>query len=284
MVPPQALIISLFALAVPLVAASGFLAPGEHEPLLWLLALVPAFLLAYYRGWRGAALSLAVSMVVFVFAHVAVLAVQHDLQDMRGAREVMFAAVLITIAVGWLAEASGRRERAAEQLAFSDALTGLPNRRYVESFVARQLSAACRGRPVSAVLLDLDGFKGLNDRHGHRVGDEVLQRVARVLTECQRDMDVVGRWGGEEFLAVLSDCTAEDAHVVAERMRYAVQHLPDSPAITISAGVAEYHAGIAHPFELVSEADQALYTAKKNGRNRVEIYRRYDEGAPALHG
>jgi len=122
---------------------------------------------------------------------------------------------------------------------------------------------------------DLDSFKRVNDDYGHLVGDDVLRSAAEKMSRTVREYDHVGRYGGEEFLVVLPDCSVESAREVAERVR---QHIGDSPVvtsptrvvITISIGVAQWQHG-QEVLDLLRRADAAMYRAKRNGRNRVEV-------------
>jgi diguanylate cyclase (GGDEF)-like protein len=127
---------------------------------------------------------------------------------------------------------------------------------------------------LSGVLFDIDFFKQVNDLHGHLSGDTVLQSVAHVAKSLLRDNDTVARWGGEEFIVLLKDCSLEQAAGVAEKLRFAIAR-HDFPAvpdrqITISLGVAEYALGESCG-DFFIRADQALYKAKGNGRNRLQV-------------
>ena len=160
-----------------------------------------------------------------------------------------------------------------ERQALVDGLTGLANRR--ASADALQTEAARAERletPLSVVLADLDGFKDVNDMHGHAVGDEVLKAFASVLRETLRQLDVAGRWGGEEFLLVLPGADEEGAALLAERVRAALaaRSIPGVRGLRVTAsfGVAEYARG-SDTEQLVAAADQALYRAKRSGKNRV---------------
>lgn len=163
----------------------------------------------------------------------------------------------------------------------TDALTGLPNRRYALQRLEQEWSAARRrGSSLAVIMIDIDRFKQINDQYGHDVGDEVLKHVSRLLRARARLQDSVTRIGGEEFLLVCPDTQADDARRVAERLRQAVQDAPcttrvGSLAVTISAGVAASTAhgqpgrdakGVGH---LVRMADDAVYRAKGGGRNCV---------------
>ena len=192
--------------------------------------------------------------------------------------------VLLAIAastlLGRVIETSNRRAFALDlelhRDARTDSLTGLDNRRAMEERGPIEMKRAQRfGTPVSLILCDLDHFKAINDKHGHEAGDAALRTVARVLRGALRETDVLGRWGGEEFMAVLVDTTARPAVEVAERMRAAVSaaRFDDLPSgATISLGVStvdKVTAPGATWDSLIKEADQLLYQAKKEGRNRV---------------
>jgi diguanylate cyclase (GGDEF)-like protein len=161
-----------------------------------------------------------------------------------------------------------------EQLAIRDGLTGAWNRRHIDALFSDELQRQVRfGGRLSAALLDLDHFKNINDLHGHPAGDAVIRAVAAGLQRELRAIDHLGRFGGEEFLAVLPGTGLEDARLCAERLRAAVAALnvlPDPKLrVTISIGIAESAAGES-PADFLSRIDRALYRAKHNGRNRVE--------------
>lgn len=153
----------------------------------------------------------------------------------------------------------------------TDGLTGAYNRRYLLQKLAEEIERAKRyGEDLSVILLDLDFFKAINDTFGHRVGDEVLVKVATTLRACTRDVDISGRYGGEEFLVILPHTSAALAIEVAERIRRAVKALTWTQRglrVTASSGVCEY-AGM-DVDGLVEIADQRLYRAKEEGRDRV---------------
>jgi diguanylate cyclase (GGDEF)-like protein len=162
----------------------------------------------------------------------------------------------------------------AEFRASTDALTALPNQRAVKHTVKRMAAQTSRTlAPLSAIMLDLDHFKQINDSYGHGRGDDVLAAVGAVLSETIRTSDFVGRNGGEEFIVLLPDTDTDAALAVAEKIRAAIADLSVfgvDRAITASLGIATIprHAGDGD--QLVRSADRALYLAKTNGRNRVE--------------
>ena len=161
----------------------------------------------------------------------------------------------------------------AQLQAATDGLTGLPNRRAVQDTLNRMVAQSARGvSPLAALLLDLDHFKNINDTLGHDQGDEVLAAAAVALQSAVRDSDFVGRYGGEEFLLLLPETDKQAALEVAEKVRKAIAtiHLPNLNQITASIGVAVLPDDAGDAPTLIRSADRALYSAKKNGRNRVE--------------
>jgi two-component system, cell cycle response regulator len=178
-----------------------------------------------------------------------------------------------------LRDSNARLQQLAEQLrhqAAHDALTGLLNRQGLQSQAARELARAERaGQPLAALLLDIDHFKQVNDQHGHAVGDQALAHVAALLHAALRPYDLVGRWGGEEFLLLLPNTTPAAACAIAERVRTRIAATPlviaNQRMITLQAsiGIAGCFAGAPDLDTLVAAADQALYAAKAAGRNRV---------------
>lgn len=170
------------------------------------------------------------------------------------------------------------KNRLLEQLALTDALTNLPNRRAIEEWATRQLSGAARyGFPLWIVVSDLDHFKSINDSYGHEAGDTVLRKVAAILKANSRKSDICGRIGGEEFLFALSHTTQENVRLVIDRIREELAATAfafdgDRVNVTASFGVAGFQGKNAPDLgQLVSRADAALYSAKRLGRNRIEF-------------
>jgi diguanylate cyclase (GGDEF)-like protein len=159
-----------------------------------------------------------------------------------------------------------------------DDLTGVLNRTTVLEILDRELAHVARKPvPVAVILADLDNFKNVNDTYGHAIGDSVLREAARRLAKPMRPYDALGRYGGEEFLIVLPGCGVESALLVAERVRSTLASTPiDTPAgpvaMTVSLGVAALEKGASLDADhLIQAADDALYRAKRGGRNRVEV-------------
>jgi diguanylate cyclase (GGDEF)-like protein len=272
-IPVTALLISALALSVPVFATAA--GPGEplrFEALLWLTALIPAFLLAFYRGWQGVATGLALGMAAFSLAQVYLIGVGGRLPDWPFMLSITLAYIGIALALGAVAERlHGEREK-AEQLALLDPLTDLPNRRYLDLILGREFAAARRGRLVVAVAFDVDGLKEINDRHGHLAGDEALQAVGRVLARNTRAMDLSARLGGDEFVSILSASTAEGALVFVRRVLEEAERIEGLPqTIQLSAGVAPYHMDMVEPRDLLYAADQALYRAKARRASSIAL-------------
>jgi len=170
------------------------------------------------------------------------------------------------------------KNRLLEQLSVTDPLTGLRNRRYLDEILRLDFLRARRfGHPLSVILVDVDHFKLVNDRFGHVAGDEVLRSVADRLAGRLRSSDVVGRFGGEEFLFVLSGVARRGARVMAERRRGEIEARPVDlgdgrvTAVTVSAGVASFIPSMREVQDLLRAADEALYRAKAAGRNQIAL-------------
>ena len=165
------------------------------------------------------------------------------------------------------------------QLSSRDALTGLANRRHFASVLSRELDRVARaGEPALLLMVDVDHFKSVNDRHGHATGDLVLKEVAQILLHCVRPMDTVARIGGEEFAVTLPNCPPAFGPMVAERMRARIERTPigaglaDPIHVTVSLGGAFAPQWVRSQLALwLERADRQLYRAKQAGRNRVEI-------------
>jgi diguanylate cyclase (GGDEF)-like protein len=165
----------------------------------------------------------------------------------------------------------------AQRLSVTDGLTGLGNYRFFQQTLAREVDRAARfGRPLALLMLDLDMFKRVNDEHGHQVGDAVLVQVADRVREEVREVDVVARYGGEEFVVVLPETGLDGAQHLAERICERIRARPlhtaaGDLAVTVSVGAAVYPGHGDTPEALVRSADQALYAAKADGRDRYRV-------------
>jgi diguanylate cyclase (GGDEF)-like protein len=164
-------------------------------------------------------------------------------------------------------------------LARTDALTGIPNRRFIEETVHTEVARAKRyGQPLSLVIADVDDLKSINDAYGHHCGDEMLRFVAELARSTCRTVDVVGRYGGDEYVFVLPATSREEAAAFAERFR---RRLAESPVPTVTGGTLRVTASIGvsqwddhcmdEPACLIRQADRAMYAAKADGRNRTMV-------------
>jgi diguanylate cyclase (GGDEF)-like protein len=250
--------------------------------------------LTAYEFWRGRAEALVSRWpaIFMLFAHGALFLLRTPLvsvlpwsptdNNMFGSvwlTVLSFEALLFTISIAFilLAMAKERTEHRHRTAANVDPLTGIANRRsflHDADLIAKRHARS--PRPTAVLLIDLDHFKSINDRFGHALGDRVLEIFAAATLDSMRGSDLIGRIGGEEFAAVLYDTTGERALAVAERIRQsfatAAQEVDGRPVCaTVSIGVVHCEAQVFDVPELLAQADQALYCAKENGRNRVEV-------------
>ncbi|HEY0659751.1 MAG TPA: diguanylate cyclase [Lysobacter sp.] len=212
-----------------------------------------------------------------------------QLQAEKAAKERQVAALLAARRWQWTALGLGalllalfvsrhlRRLHGLQAMAMTDTLTGVANRRRIERFGHDAVEQALANQsPVTVLTVDIDRFKDINDNYGHQAGDQVLIRVAKACQGALRQFDLLGRVGGEEFLVVLPQTTLEQGIEVAERLRSTIVALPLADIapglnVTISVGVAAMQADDSNLKDLLRRADKALYRAKENGRNRVEV-------------
>jgi diguanylate cyclase (GGDEF)-like protein len=171
------------------------------------------------------------------------------------------------------------------ELAIRDPLTGSYNRRYFYEIAHAYFNQMVRfSRPLSILMIDLDHFKRVNDTYGHAKGDLVLQRMAAVCRSLVRAPDIFSRYGGEEFILAMPETTLENALLVAERLRKAIEALKneeDGIPITVSMGVSQTmgEAGLTLDV-LINRADEAMYLSKRAGRNRVTAWKTLESHAP----
>jgi len=179
-----------------------------------------------------------------------------------------------------LARANARLEaanRRLEELATTDDLTGLWNRRYFLDMLGRECRRTARtGADLALAMIDIDRFKRINDAHGHPFGDRVLREVAAIMQHECRAVDLVVRYGGEEFMILMPDTSAEEAFSAAERIRRRIAETPVSDGLrtvtdTVSVGVSSLGGGV-DPTSLLRHVDEALYAAKEAGRNRAMVW------------
>ncbi len=171
-----------------------------------------------------------------------------------------------------LAKEADRANRRWRELSLTDELTGAYNRRYCGQRLNQEIARATRYRhPLGLVLIDVDHFKEVNDRHGHDMGDRVLQEMCRVIQSQSRTESALCRYGGDEFAIILPEASWEGARIYADRIRAAMgrNSFPHGEPVTISVGLAAFPDDAPSPEGLFKAADNSLYAAKAGGRNRV---------------
>ncbi len=204
-----------------------------------------------------------------------------SITDSNSAQAVTFLLATVSMMLANFGMVVMTKEQADESnrtLAFRDELTGLHNRRYIQQTLHHHLALARRmQRPLSVLLLDIDHFKDVNDTYGHLSGDKVLHDLAVCLQDRLRAQDIAGRWGGEEFVAILPDTDAAGAKVLAEQLRVAVERTrfstPDNLAVPLTISIGLHALDLQQENgqdDMIGVADRAMYLAKERGRNRVE--------------
>lgn len=262
-----------------LIMALTLAQPARPLAMVWYLL---AFLFGFYtlKRWQF------VVLAAFALAGYALVVAREYLGGAGGALRIeMLHWLVLAAGLFWMSlvgsYVSALRQRLAAQrrelaeAAFIDPLTRVYNRRYMLDVLEREEARMRRStvERLSVAMLDIDGFKSVNDRYGHLMGDRVLHRVADLLQDEMRDMDAVGRFGGEEFIVVMPDTTEAGAKACMERVRRRIAS-DDSPfrgvdvQVTVSIGVAEAERNES-TLALIERADRALYAAKQAGRNRV---------------
>jgi len=264
------------------IAVAAMAARGQVE----LLIVMPVMVLSpfFFLGLHFRPALTCVTLTIVAFAASSLI---FDMPLTVLLRSCGFFAITATISAmaAWQTERQSRRSflegRLIAQLAEHDALTGAKNRRVFDEQLTRLWQRAVDdGRPLAILLIDVDDFKGYNDRYGHQAGDLALQQVAQVLqAQIHRPLDVLSRYGGEEFAALLYDIESPQARDIAERMLLAVsassiEHRGSRVArvVTVSIGIAAIQpVADRGPLGALQLADEALYTAKVRGRNRAHL-------------
>lgn len=273
----QVLVASVWALVLALSVAQ----PARPLAMVWYLL---AFLFGFYtlKRWQFVALA------VFALLGYAVVVVREYLGGYTGAFRLellhwlilaagLFWMSLVGSYISMLRQRLAAQRRELADVAFIDPLTRVYNRRYLLDVLEREEARIRRNNvaTLSVAMIDLDGFKGINDQYGHLMGDRLLHRVADLMQDEMREMDAVGRYGGEEFIVVMPDTTEAGARICMERVRRRIESDDGlfrgiDIAITVSIGVAEIMHNERAP-GVIDRADKALYAAKQAGRNRVVL-------------
>ncbi|MHB8172315.1 MAG: GGDEF domain-containing protein [Thermincolia bacterium] len=284
-VPVKYLLLVFLTILLPGIGEIVF---GFHGSIVELGYFVPAFVLSYFLGLKGGVLAVAlIPLSAFVSRIVLwwlgreefVFSWQEDFISLGGS-------MIFSLMVGYFAEKMLVRNKMLEManaklqmLAMTDELTRLYNHRYFQMRLEEEIQRSQRQKnPLSLIMLDVDFFKQYNDTHGHPAGDYLLQLLGGIFRDKVRIMDTVARYGGEEFAIILYDTMGEQAVLVADRIRQAVQDYPfpgretqPGGRITVSVGIASFPINAANRKELIQRADQAMYQAKKETRNTVQL-------------
>ncbi len=264
----------------PALATGGGEGLLERSPVVALAIAEQRSLLVSHRGEDDAILAAfgprANVMIIPVRERdgtvVGAVVVRHPVRHGSRVERRVLSMVERFVSHGSLALANACLLEEVRDLAITDGLTGLPNRRHLDELLERVCAQSARGHgALTLLMVDIDHFKRLNDTYGHQVGDEVLRLVARTLDESLRAGDIAARYGGEEFCVVMPGATGAAAVNAAERLRAAIERASVDPPVTASVGVAfgPLHGQL--PVDLTEAADAALYAAKRAGRNRVMV-------------
>ncbi|MFK8021009.1 MAG: GGDEF domain-containing protein [Pseudomonadales bacterium] len=264
----------------------GAMSGGVNGPIIATAPFIPLLAVLIHSRTAGVVCAVSASIIVLSFALAPSFGVEfptlhYDTQQRGIARAAFILAFIMASTLIAMHHAGLRDAMAASiwQHANKDHLTGLPNRRKIDSTLEREIGVASRYKaPLSILLMDIDNFKQYNDVNGHLKGDTCLQTIAQKLEgRIKRPEDLLGRFGGEEFIAILPDTSLEGSAKVAEDMRAAVRTLGilyeknGCEPVTISIGIAHAYLPEHYNVErLLKLADDALYKAKDNGRNRIE--------------
>ncbi|MEW8028181.1 MAG: GGDEF domain-containing protein [Candidatus Thiodiazotropha sp.] len=262
---------------------ASFILSYQISLILW--ALIRVDNIFFGRGRMIMALTCLVGMSAMVYRALALWFGWHEVTPFqsRDSLNTLFYMInylgMFFLAFGFVLSTVEQSAEQNRRISLEDHLTGLANRRALFEVLNKLFAIAeSAGRPLSLMIIDIDHFKQVNDRFGHQAGDAVLQHVATTIKNRLRSNDIVGRIGGEEFLAVLPDSPPEGAIQVAEELRQAVAAKPvitvgQEIAVTISIGLysSDCLPSTQTPDTVIATADKALYLAKTNGRNRVEL-------------
>lgn len=251
-----------------------------------LVFIVLANLCVQIRFWPSLITSGLITLIIYIGVY---FNTQADLYQMFLFSLIYMPVLTFSLYISWSSTLKSRivflqhtlneyNRQAFENLAHTDSLTGLNNRRCFE-YLAQQLLQQHSDQPVpiSLLVFDVDHFKQINDRYGHDIGDQVLQLIAQTTRHEMRQSDIVARYGGEEFIAFLPDTALDEALSIAERLRHKIANIvvdleQHRFSFSVSVGAAILTSGETDLLSLIKQADIALYQAKANGRNRVEAY------------
>lgn len=272
-VPASAAAVALLGLAVVTVASWRW--PGairEYSVLVWMLAILPFLLLAHFKAWRRISGILAVALVglaLIQFGMVQWLGMAPP--DSLAIGFVVVSLIAFSFCIGLISQSRLNRRASTLYLAASDPLTGLHSADALRFFLDRCFAAAGRGRALAVVMFDMDGLGVYGGCYGPAAADEAIRNVADILDANTRSMDMSGRFGDDEFLALLPGGTTADAFTFAVRVRKAVESSAafQSSGMTVSAGVASFTPRMVDADDLLKEARAVMLAAREAGGNRV---------------
>jgi len=264
-----------FMLLGMIILFSGILIHGGYQKTgiywIYIFPLISFFLKGNKVGFLWNIAFFTIVAAIVYLNHKGIIPLAYNLGELRQAALAYF---IMTILAYIYEDVLLRSYREVSRLAITDQLTGLYNRRYILKKLEEEIERAKRyGTGLCVILLDVDNFKSINDEYGHDMGDKVLKGIAHLLKENTRNIDTVGRIGGEEFVIICPGTDVIGGKIVAEKIRGLVEELQVSvlPKISISVGVAVFR-GDENPEELLKKADIALYEAKRSGKNKVVIF------------
>jgi diguanylate cyclase (GGDEF)-like protein len=273
--------ISFAAIAVAVFGAALSPHAPQHEILLWVLAVVPAFLLAYHRGWSGIATVLAAVMAALTAVHAGAGWLRVDMATTGPVLRILLVAIGTTAGVGALAELLQRARVRAERLELTDPETGLPNGRHASLVLEREHAGAVRGRDLILVAFQIDEITRHQLKNGRRGAGAVRRTFAGVLRKQTRRMNFSAR-DGDRFLTVLASGNADGAAAFVRRVQSAfAAAVGPGQILTVSAGIAPYDASMMEPAALVRAADFALFQAQQEGPGSVRVHQRRDKARQA---
>ena len=282
-VPASSTVVALLGLAVVIVASWRW--PGalrEHSILVWMLAVLPFFMLAHFKAWHRIAGVLAVALVTLAVVQFALVEwLGMGPPDLLTLGFLVVSLIAFSFCLGLMSQARLNRRASTLYLVAGDPLTGLHSPDALRFFLDRCFAAAGRGRSLAVVIFSLDGLGAYEEQYGPEAADEAIRNVADILDANTRSMDMSGRYGHDEFLSLLPGGTAADAFTLAVRVRKAVESSAafQPSGMTVSAGVAGYTPRMAEVEELLKEATAVMMAASEEGGNRVMRSAESDEQA-----
>lgn len=272
-VPLSAAGVAVLGLLVAVVA--NLVWPGaveEYSVLIWMLAVLPFLLLAHFKAWPRISYLLAAALVALAGVQIAFVQwLGMSPPDPLILGFIVVSLIAFSFCFGLMAQTRLNRTASTLYLAAGDPLTGLHSAEALRFFLDRSFAAAGRGRQLAVVMFDMDGLGEYEKRYGAEAADDAIRNVADILDANTRAMDMSGRFGRDEFLALLPGGTAADAFTFAVRVRKAVESsaafMPSG--MTVSAGVAGYTPRMADADGLLREAEAVMFAAREAGGNRV---------------